>query len=297
MHRDLVLAAGADLHGPGDFVIQRSPVIKVGAVGELVGTLDAAVGHAIARGDLRPLGIRMGDHKRPVVLAQFDEHGFLPLLHLTSQLRGHLGLFLADVLTLPRIRHHVEELACVPQAISLRARAALALPAIHNRAIGPLHLFPEQVRFEAAAVERLLAGHRNARAIGQRGEQIHDRGDGLYKSALRNARRPADDQRRPHAAFIRRSLAPFHAAIPTHAVRAVVMKEQHDGVLGHAELIKLLEQSTDVPVDVLAHRQSTAQMLQIFPTRIADAQLALLVLKLVPPAIRHLHRRVRRVVR
>ena len=239
----------------------------------------------------------MRDHKGPIVLAQFGEHGFLPLLHFTSQLRGHLGLFLADVLPLPRIRQHVEELACVPEAISLRARADLALPAIHNRAIGPLHLLPEQVRFEAAAVERLLAGHRNARAIRQRGEQIHDRGDGLYKRALWNARWPADDQRRPHAAFIRGALAPFHAAIPTHAIRAVVVEEQHDGVLGHAELIKLLKQATDVPVDILAHCQGTAQMRQILTARVAVVHLDLLVLELVPPPIRHLHRRVRRVVR
>ena len=78
---------------------------------------------------------------------------------------------------------------------------------------------------------------------------------------------------------------------------AVVGEEDHHRPLGQVQGVELVQDAAYVPVNVLTHGQSRSHVRNVFPLGIAMVHQQILALKLIPPAIRDLHRRMRRVVR
>ncbi len=107
---------------------------------------------------------------------------------------------------------------------------------------------------------------------------------------------PAYQHRRADAAFVGGALAALHAAVPARPVGAVVAKVDNDRVVGDAHVVQLVEQTADIPINVLAHGQSRADVAEVLLLGFAVAHLELEVLELVPPAIGNLHRGMRGVV-
>ena len=150
---------------------------------------------------------------------------------------------------------------------------------------------------EAAAVEWLRAGALDTGEIGERGQQINGTGDRFDGVAGGDLAGPADQQRRANTSLVGRPFAALHVAVPAEAIGTVVAEVGNDGVLREVEIVQPLKDTTDVPVDVLAHRQRGPDVREPFAVRVAMMHLQRIVGKLSPPALRHLHRRMRRVVR
>ena len=68
------------------------------------------------------------------------------------------------------------------------------------------------------------------------------------------------------------------------------MKPHHDGVFGDFKIFKLLENSSDIEVEILAHRESTPEVV------VAILHSELFASKAVPVFVRHLHGGVRGIV-
>ena len=103
---------------------------------------------------------------------------------------------------------------------------------------------------------------------------------------------PANEEGGTNPAFIHGAFFAFHVCVPAKAVRTIVGEIHHDGVIGDLQLVELLQDTSHVPVDVLAHGKGGAGVLQILLLIFTSAEWQVVVLELLPPAIRHLHRRM-----
>ena len=293
----LVAAGGGHVDVPRHPVVGARPVREERAVGRLGASLDAAVRHAVAGRQQRdgPLAVPHGE--RPVVLAEFAQHLFLPAFDGLRQPAGHVGVVLGDVAVLAGVGHHVIQMSRCVEAMLLRADARSAAPITEDEAVGPVAGLAHEQRTQADAVERLGAGAVDARQVGQRGQQVDGAGNLRHEGARLDVPRPADEARRPDAALVGRAFPALHAGVPPPAVRAIVAEVDDDGVVGQAEVVEAVEQASDVPIDVLAHGQGGAGMGHVLLLRVAVPHAEFRAVELLEEPVGHLHRAVRGVVR
>ena len=102
------------------------------------------------------------------------------------------------------------------------------------------------------AVDDDAVGHRRAGPPGERGEEVHRRGQLVVRDSGWHDTRPADDGRDPHAAFRGAPLGATEwgvAALARTGERPVVAGEDDDRVVGETEGVEFVEQHAGGPVD------------------------------------------------
>ena len=264
------------------------------------GAADTAVCGAVAGGKVRGLVFGMADRKRPVVLVrQLGQDLGYPGSSDGGEPGGRLGPLRGDIVPLARVGGDVEQAAFVVEAVLLASDAGAPAPVVDEMPVGPSAGCPGaglEQRLQARAVDRM---GRFGRDSGQVGESRQDVDGGRYPvdvDAGLDRPRPAHEQGRPHAALVGRSLAALHAAVPAPAVGAVVRQVDDDRVVGEVQVVEVRDDPTDVPVDVLHHREGGARVVEVLLLRVAVTPGQRPFLEAVPPAVGHLHRAVGRVV-
>lgn len=231
---DLETAAGEHFDVPGDRVVGAGPVRVVGVVRVTARPLDGALGGAVARREMSGFVSGMADRKRPVVLVRkLGQYLGDPGVPDGGESGGRLGPLRGDVVPLARVDGDVEQAAFVIEPVPLTADAGAPVPVVHEMPFAPsagrTGSGLEQW-FQAEAVDGVGGRVRDAGEFGQSRQQVDRARDPVDDRAGFDGAWPADEEGGPDAAFIRRTLATLHAAVPAPAVRAVVRQVDDDRV-------------------------------------------------------------------
>ena len=283
---------------PGDGVIHTRPIGEEGIIGPTVRPFDIPMAFAIPGRHLGNLLIRMAHHEGPVIKirAVVSQHLRLEIRHNLRQLRRDLRLLVVDRGSLTGIRQHVVKIALIIKPILGCARRCARLPMVHDGAFRPVVIIAPEQRREAHAIERFASRQFHPGDLRQGRQHIHHRAELGHLGPGLNFRRPTQRKWRTHPTLIRRSFATAHATIPTRAIGTIVGKVDHDRIVRDLKRIEFVHDAAHVPVDVLTHRERRPRMVELIPRCRRMIRRKLKVLELIPPPIRHLHRRVRRVV-
>ena len=141
-------------------------------------------------------------------------------------------------------------------------------------------------RHKAQTILRQRLWHRYAAQLDDCGKDVDVRGYLGNSGAGGDMSGPADKQRHTNSTFMRTSLSAFHITIVPVAVRPIVRKEENDCIVAQPQLVKALQDTAEVVVDIFAHTIDTGGFI------IKSAGLVL-----IKVFVGHLERRVRGVVR
>ena len=93
-------------------------------------------------------------------------------------------------------------------------------------------LVSHQKRLQADPIQFLGRLGGDAAEVGQSGQEVNGGGYLRNLGAWLDALGPANEQGRPHAAFVGGAFSTSHVAVPAGAVGSVVVKEEDDGIVG-----------------------------------------------------------------
>ena len=210
-----------------------------------------------------------------VLIDEFRLHARPPAVVELGEAADHVRVAIGHVPRLARIGGNVVEFPAVgavgdvdeaPTAFAnadVRELARRRLPAIptplmrHERPVGPLGGRVAEQGHEAAALNlrRDLWRDLDAGDLAERRQHVEMGGHRRHIDALRQRSLPPPERRHPRASPPDGALRPAHPGVKDARTVgcAVIGREHHERVPGHAEPFKFGEQSADVRIDVLDH--------------------------------------------
>ena len=189
-------------------------------------------------------------------------------LVLTAESFEHLGVLLGHIARFTRINFHVVKRPDARFALNgspfLRPNSALFPSALkdHQRAVGPV--FPGDLSGEqwgqVAAIAVDGSRSRNVAKLEQGGDQVEVGRDPINLGSRLDHTGKADEAGDTRPPFVDTPFTTFHVAVVAIGVGPIVGQKDHDRILFEAVLFEGIQESTDVVVDVLAHRVSTPSL-------------------------------------
>ena len=295
---DFVVALDLNIDVPVDGVLGVDPVRVKRAVGRSAGSLNRSSSDGVTGGQLREGELRVAYDEGAFVLAlgQFAYDFALKFLRGGRQLLIDARKLVLHIGPLAGVVFHVVEASVVSKSEPLTAHTGFLDEVIDVKAFRPVVGVSQKKRLQADAIHGQGAGIADTGDIEQGRFQINPSGNDFGLAAGLDLVGPANEERGAYAAFIHGAFFAFHVCVPAKAVGTVVGEIDHDGVIGDLQFVELLQNASHVPVDVFAHGEGGAGVLQILLLIFTSAEWEIVVLELLPPAIRHLHRRMRGAV-
>ena len=295
MHGGLVFTGFADIDAPGDCVVFARPVFEEGVVRGLGAANDRAVRNAVPSGQGGRGGITDGERAIAIGGEILLHRRVVPSGEL-GQSRVDLRVFRRDIVVLAPVGGDVEELAGSIEPVALITHTDLLVFDAEYGAVVPRTGLTSEEGLETLTIDRLGRGNLCAGEFGQRGQQVDCCGDLRHAEASGDLVRPADEERRTQAAFIDGAFAAFHAAVPTNGVGSIVREIDDDGIVLQIQFFEPLEDTADIPVNVLAHREGGAGHHHVLALWFAVHHGRVDVSEFVVELVANHHRGMRRVV-